>query len=244
MVATLSGLSQITRMKREHWEEQRSLTTINRIEPNFQPISTMRLEPRAHNARQRRFVHDTCWFHTVKKTTAPVCAQTRRHLHTWTFNFLSLFLVSSTFFYPVRSLCLSLSLFPRVFLSLSLVYLVPIDDDGVSFKPSESLTRLKLVCETTVSLLVHAESMHRNTPREIEKEELSDDDKMKGTRANDSWVASRKCKRKRKTGRRCYFHTSVNGPPNEPHTGRVSSKLATSEFGISKAQLLPPIPAL
>lgn len=80
------------------------------------------------------------------------CTRMCKHVVTYTHELLTF----SLFFSCTLSFFLTFSFF----LSLFLVYLIS-TNDGVSFMPLQSLMRLELICEITVSLLLHAKNKHR-----------------------------------------------------------------------------------
>lgn len=80
------------------------------------------------------------------------CTRMRKYVVTYTHELLTF----SLFFSCTPSFFLTFSFF----LSLFLVYLIP-TNDGVFFMRLQSLMRLELICEVTVSLLFHAKNKHR-----------------------------------------------------------------------------------
>lgn len=115
-------------------------------------------------------------------------ANTSSLIHTWTFNFLSLFLSLA---FRVLYLPYVLSLYP-----FPLFTLLTSTMAFLSSKSPKSFTRLKLVREVTVSRRLIAGI--GGTARKTERTRVFDDDKTRKTQTNDKRFKNRKCKRKRK----------------------------------------------
>lgn len=143
MVVTLRGFSPIARLKSKHWEQQQSLT-MKRTNPTLdEPISMMRLETRARRATTTIRTRHLLIPHCQEDHCTRMHANTSSLIHTWTFNFLSLFL----------SLAFRVLYLPCVppFYPFLLFTLLPSTMAFLSSKPPKSLTRLKLIREVTVS---------------------------------------------------------------------------------------------
>lgn len=108
-----------------------------------EPISMMRLETRARRATTTIRTRHLLIPHCQEDHCTRMHANTSSLIHTWTFNFLSLFL----------SLAFRVLYLPYVpsFYPLPLFTLLPSTMAFLSSKPPKSLTRLKLVREVTVS---------------------------------------------------------------------------------------------